>query len=322
MLMTMGGKIKKVAKQAGWIACCCCFFVFLSSANSPAGQNVVRIVVSSDAGPYLVAADALRSTLTKQPVIVQSFTLEAVQKQMPAPVTGESNEAWVAVGSRAAAYLHSSLAGSLPLVYCMVAKPESIGLVNGMGNISGVAVTLPIKEQFNLIEQSFPELKSIGVLYRSTSANSVRTLNEVREQLPADWRLIAVNIDASGSMARAIAKLFVEQVDLIWTVADSAVYNRSTVKALLLASLRNKTPVFGFSGSFVKAGALLGIEADSTLQGQYAAMLVREVFTENGSAEHFQKAGVSLAVNMVVADRLGISLPEAIVQKSHIIGAR
>jgi hypothetical protein len=38
--------------------------------------------------------------------------------------------------------------------------------------------------------------------------------------------------------------------------------------------LRNGVPVFGFSGSFLKAGALLGLDADPVLQGQYAASLV------------------------------------------------
>ncbi len=306
--------------RAGLIPLCCCFLFFCSVLSCSAGQDIVRVVVSSDAAPYMTAANALTKSLKDQSVLTQSFTLDAIKDGLPAPVSATSKVVWVAVGSRAADYLNSTLAGMTPLVYCMVAKPELIGLKDGVDNVAGVAITLPVHEQFSLIKRALPDLKTIGMLYRSTSPKSVRYLAEVQKQMPEGWQLQAINIDASGSMAKAIQKLFNQQVDLIWTMADSSVYNRSTVKALLLASLRNNTPVFGFSGSFVKAGALLGLEADPTLQGKYAATLVQEVFNHQTKAEQPEMAGVNLAVNMIVADRLGISLPDSVVQHARVIG--
>ncbi len=316
----MQKKKKNPLKRAGLISLCCCFLFFFSLLNCSAGQNIVRVVVSSGAGPYVTAADALTNMLKKQSVLIQSFTLDAIKDGLPAPVSGTSKVVWVAIGSRAADVLNSTLAGKTPLVYCMVAKPELIGLKGRLDNVAGVSITLPVNEQFSLIRQALPDLKTIGMLYRSTSPKSVRSLVEVQEQLPEGWRLQAINIDASGSMAKAIQKLFNQQVDLIWTAADSSVYNRSTVKALLLASLRNNTPVFGFSGSFVKAGALLGLEADPALQGEYAAALVQQVFGHPNKPKKAEMAGVNLAVNMIVADRLGISLPAAVVQQARVIG--
>ena len=146
------------------------------------------------------------------------------------------------------------------------------------------------------------------------------TLIEVKTHLPGSWKLEAVDVDRYDSMADAIAELFQRDVDLIWTMADSGIYNRATVNSLLLSSLRQQIPVFGFSGSFVKAGALLGLDADPALQGEYAASLVVSGLEGNKLNDKSICSGVTIAVNMVVADRLGISLPAAVINQACIIG--
>lgn len=160
----------------------------------------------------------------------------------------------------------------------------------------------------------------MGMLYRTSSPKSVKTLDEVSKELPPSWQLEAVDVDEAGSMAEAIQKLVRKKVGIIWTMADSSIYNRGTVKALLLSSLRNQIPVFGFSGSFVKAGALLGLDADPSLQGQYAASLVRDALVQSKAQRQPALPGVTLAINLVVAERLGISLPEEVIARAHVIG--
>lgn len=130
------------------------------------------------------------------------------------------------------------------------------------------------------------------MLYRSSSMKNMQTLVDVSAHLPAGWKLEAVDV----AKADSTAELFRRDSGMVWTIADdSVIYNRATVTSLLLSSLRQQSPVFGFSGSFVKAGALLGLAANPTLPGGYAASLV--------------------------ADRLGISLPADVVDQACIIGA-
>ncbi len=205
-------------------------------------------------------------------------------------------------------------------MYCMVADPEKIGLENGQENVVGVSVTMPVKEQFTIIQKAIPTLRSIAMLYRSSSHKSMMTLIDVKEHLPNNWTLEAIDVDKSESMADAIAELFLRDVGLIWTMADSAIYNRATVNHLLLSSLRQQVPVFGFSGSFVKAGALLGLDADPVLQGEYAASLVVNGFDDDTLNDKPVSSGVTIAVNMVVANRLGISLPADVVKWSSKSG--
>ena len=296
-----------------------CLLVLSFSTDVSAAEDVF-VVLSSEAKPYRQAAEALQSTLKKGNIKTRTYLS---LKLSPVGLDFSSDtykmKVWVAIGSRAATQLNSVLPQSSPLVYCMVADPEKIGFESKRKNVVGVSITKPVQEQFAIMRKAMPDLRSIGMLYRSSSMKSMQTLIEVNAHLPSGWTLEVVDVDKADSMADAIADLFRRDVGMIWTMADSAIYNRATVNSLLLASLRQQVPVFGFSGSFVKAGALLGLEADPVLQGEYAASLVVEGLHGKSKAVS-SSSGVILVVNMVVAARLGISLPEDIVDQATIIG--
>lgn len=306
--------IRRAGQGCLWL----CLLLLCVPCNGATVHNV-NLVLSSEAVPYREAAEALQRALAEQDVVTREFTLEAMIKREPSLSLEKQAEVWVAIGSRAADYLNFSLPDSISLVYCMVADPEKIGLKSGRKKIAGVSVTTSVQEQFAIIHQAMPNLLSIGLLYRTSSNKSVKILDEVAKQLPSSWQLEAIDVDAAGSMAEAIQKLVRKKVGIIWTMADSSIYNKATVKALLLASLRNQIPVFGFSGSFVKAGALLGLDADPSLQGQYAAALVRDALIQSTKQFEPVPPGVTLAINMIVADRLGISLPEEVIDRAHVI---
>lgn len=321
-MMTMGMFKNRKKWNGGWskLYVLLGILFLLFSANAQA-KSTVFVVLSSEAAPYRMAADALTSSLAKQDIHTREFLSEKLSEMtLDFSSTVYRTKLWVAVGSRAAAHLSRVLPETSPLVYCMVADPDKIGLQDGRRNVKGVSVTKPVDKQFAIIQKAMPNLRSIAMLYRSSSTKSMVTLIEVKTHLPASWTLEAVDVDKYTSMADAIAELFRHDTDLIWTMADSAIYNRATVNSLLLSSLRQRIPVFGFSGSFVKAGALFGLDADPGLQGEYAASLVASGLEENKLNDKSICSGVTIAVNMVVADRLGISLPAAVINQACIIG--
>ena len=282
--------------------------------------DTVLLVLSSDAAPYRTAATALQLslaadnlqsvTVVSEDIAFKSF--DALQKKYN-PIR------WVAIGSRAAARVNKLLPPTMPLIYCMVVSPQKVGIDPDRGQVAGVSVVKSVQEQFAIIKAAMPPLDSIAMLYRSGSEQSMQTLNDVKKQLPKGWKLEAVDIDSMKSQAAAIKELFERKSDLIWTSADSSIYNRAIVKSLLLASLRSGTPVFGFSGSFVKAGALLGLDADPETQGKFAASLVKRCLGLSDKRACLMASGVTLSVNLAVADRLGITLSDELLAKATIV---
>jgi len=311
-------KTDKMARmKIFWIllsAILCCYPVHVFAADQ------VLLALSSDALPYRQAATSLELALAdaniKSVTILsrelESKSFDVLQKQY-------SPSMWVAIGSRAAAQVNKLIPPTVPLVYCMVVDPQKVGIDPARGHVTGVSVVKPVLEQFSIIKTAMPALDSIAMLYRSTSEQSVQTLNNVKKQLPKGWKLEAVDIDSMKSQAAAIQELFERKSDLVWTSADSSIYNRAIVKSILLTSLRSGIPVFGFSGSFVKAGALLGLDADPATQGKYAASLVKRCLRLVGDESCALASGVTLSVNLVVADRLGITLSDELLTKANIV---
>ncbi|MDA3959626.1 MAG: ABC transporter substrate binding protein [Planctomycetota bacterium] len=274
----------------------------------------VTIVLTSDAKPYRTAAESATAALKQN-----GFTAAV---QIHGAALPSNTKAILAVGSQAAIDL-AEAPQHPPLLYCMVGAPLHAQLL-ASGKATGVAVEVPIRQQFALISR-LQEGQSIGMLYHSESTSSRARFEAARAHLPADWALMAVDLDQSTSVSAAIDDLLRQQPAIIWTAADTAVYDATTVRALLLASLRQHTPVFGFSPAFARAGAIVGLEVTPEDQGRQAASLVIDTLTAKGDA------GLPAApdpvyvyhINTIVANKLRMRIPQDVLdQAAQLIGQR
>ena len=293
--------------------------VALALLTRSAAAAEVVIVKSSEAEPYTQAEEGLKSVLTEQhhatrTVLLAEINAKGVQAVIRAPA------AVVAVGTPAAALLQKKLPPTIPLAYCMVPNPVGIGLTAGRA-ATGVTTDVSLPVQFQMISEGLPKARNIGMLYRSDNQEGPRLLKMMETSLPAGWRLEAVAVNDHPSVAAAIEALTHKKIDLIWTAADASVYDSAAVRALLLAALRNKIPVWGFSPAFVRAGAILGVGVDPRAQGaQAAAIALKLLLNPQASLETVHSPeSCQLAVNLVVAEQLGIELPEGLVRRAQFV---
>ena len=295
----------------------------------PARAADVTIVLSGKATPYVKAEKELKARLVKLGHTTRTVELGKLADEKEFP-RGGSDDVFVAVGTPATVWLKANLSVKTPLVYCMTS--ETFASTSGR-KIAGVGTSVPVGRQLALIAEALPQAKRVGVLYRSESKKSLSMLAGVRNNLPQGWKLNAVALDKHESVAKAIDALLAEGTDVVWTTADSAVYDVATVRSLLLAAIRSRTPVFGFSPAFVRAGALLGVGICPARQGRQAAGLVdpllKAVKTTSSAAtqpesrkqELTPEPEYQLAVNLVVARRLSITLPKNLIDRAvHVFG--
>ena len=66
-----------------------------------------------------------------------------------------------------------------------------------------------------------------------------------------------------------------DEVDFVWCPPESSLLNSSTIKPLILASIRSGLPIVGFSENFVRSGAAVGIYPDYADIGRRTAELAR-----------------------------------------------
>ncbi len=268
----------------------------------------VPVVLASDAAPYRRAYEAF---VEEHGGDCPQLVLGHPGSDLVAALAGA--RVVVAIGTPAAVWAHGNLPPDAKLVYCMVAGPDDTVLAQPP-LAHGVATDVPIAEQIALIARALPDARRIGLLHRS-DANGERLAATMRASLPAGWEVEAVAVDGPAN-AESIDAVLKRRVDLVWTSTDGGVYNEAAVKALLLGALRRRVPVFGFSPAFVRAGALLGVGIDPVAQGRQAAAIARQVAAATPAAPVRPAPRFDIAVNMVVAKKLGIDLPAEVVDSA------
>lgn len=279
----------------------------------------ILIVLSGQEAPYAAAKDAAVKILTAQGHSVRFAQLGEINKDIKAAM-GQKVDAYLAIGTKAATALHGNVPDSSRLAYCMVAAPSVAGLAEG-APAQGVSMDVPISAQVQLMTRAMGEIKTIGMLYRSDSPASQALQSEIDQAKGKDIRLVSVAVDKCPSVAAAIESLLDQRPDIIWTAPDSSVYDSAAIRSLLLASVRKKTPVFGYSTGFVKAGALMGIGIDPRTQGEQGAAVVLDLLNNPPATSTHCVVGAKfqLVLNLVVAERLSISLSCDLVASADLV---
>ena len=292
--------------------------VLLSAAAQAVGTDIV-IVRTSDDEPFKQAEAALRKQLEDQHYTVKSMLArEASDKGIEASI-GKPDMV-VAIGTAAARWLHKQLPAEVKLSYCMVSHAADATLLQGH-TCAGVTTDVPIADQLKLAADVLPNARTVGLMYRSDTAEGKAALSDLQNAMPSGWRLEAVDVNAYPAVADAIDAMMQKQVDIVWTTVDPKLWNNSSVRSLLTSAVRKKVPVWGFSPPLVRAGALVGVGIDPAAQGRQSADLVIRTI---GKPSDFKTAAaapsaVPIAINTTVAEQIGVEIPETVSHRATFI---
>jgi ABC-type uncharacterized transport system substrate-binding protein len=293
--------------------------VFLALAlAAPAVADVV-IVKSSDADPYQQADAALEQQLAGPDIKIRSVLVKTLAESGIGSSISTTDTV-VAIGTPAASWLHAQLPEGVELVYCMVTNAQDAGLLKG-SQCWGATTDVVISEQIKLMAEALPKARTVGILYRSDVPAGVDAVKALKQTVPSDWHVEAIAANEHKSIAEAIDALTQKNVDVIWTSADLMLYDAATVQALLLSALRSKTPVWGFSPAFVRAGALVGVGVDPKAQARQAADLIKQLKDNKAGVKDRAAAAkeYQIAINQIVADQIGVELPDSLVKRATFV---
>lgn len=87
----------------------------------------------------------------------------------------------IATPSAQAAY-NAAMETDIPVVYTAVTNPVAAELANDdkspVGNVTGTSDELPVEAQLKMIREILPDAKTIGILYTTSEANSVYSIEQ------------------------------------------------------------------------------------------------------------------------------------------------
>jgi len=241
----------------------------------------VTIVMSTASTTNLTFIDSFKKALTvnkQQAFKVTVINLSEVEHLRVA----ENSELVVALGVKALTE-SSKLKFTTPVLGVFTPLPIFNQLLfksgRRLGNFSAIVLDQPYRRQIGLARIALPKAKNLGILLGTTSNRYEDFLQQGAEKSG-----FSVDIEEVTSEAELIPKL--ERIfdinDALLAIPDPVIYNRETAQPILLTSYRHEVPVFGYSRSYVKAGALASVFSNAKhLAKQAAEIAVKAQKSEN-----------------------------------------
>lgn len=209
---------------------------------------------------------------------------------------------------------------NIPVIFNAVSDPVAAKLAvsetEAMDGITGISDALPVEDQLKLIRAVLPEAKKIGILYTTSEANSVSTLETYKKLAPQyGFEIVESGVGQKSEIPQA-ADIILSKVDCVSNMTDNAVV--ASLSVLLEKANAAKIPVFGSEEEQVKNGCIASAGLDYFNLGiQAGKMAARVLGGEKVSDIPYETLkGSKLTVNSGVAAELGITLPEEIVSKA------
>lgn len=209
----------------------------------------------------------------------------------------------------------------IPIVFGSVTDPVAADLINSWdkpgGNVTGISDWADVPTQVQLIIDIYPGVKKIGTIYNAGEVNSVVQIDELKKAAPGLGITEVVEATAATTAdVLAAANSLVGRVDAIWIPTDNTVV--SAFEAVVGVCEDNQIPLFAADTATVERGAIgtpgidyyqLGIEC-----GQVAARILRGEKPSNIPAKKVEMT--DLYINPAAAERMGITIPQSILDRA------
>ena len=245
-------------------------------------DEAVTVVLSEAGGVYAEFANQLGSALgqaTGTKTALRVVTLDSLKGEPAA----RSGQVLVAVGTLAMTAM-ARKPPSVPVLNVLVPRASFRSVARSSARtqdsrlFSAVFFDQPWTRQLSLIRNAIPG-RRVGILLSKDSAElSGSLLAAARDvHMVANIEMVADEEDLVPALKRLLPNS-----DALLAVPDAAIYNRGNIATILLTSYRAKVPLFGFSQSYVKAGALAAVYSQPWQIAQQVADIIQGLPT-NGS---------------------------------------
>ena len=209
----------------------------------------------------------------------------------------------------------------IPVVYAAVTDPVSAGLVDsydqGGSNVTGVSDMTPVKAQIEMLAR-LTDLRRLGHVYASGEANAV-TLAEMAREAAAELGIEFVEATVTNSAeVRQATQSIIGRVDGIYVSTDNTVV--SALSSLTEVAREAGVPVMSADPSSAEDFDVIAAWGfDYYQMGRVAGRLVAQILEGTPTSEiptqfMTDPSDIDLLINLDVANALGITFPDDILQ--------
>ncbi len=227
-----------------------------------------------------------------------------VLNQIGAQVVGDGVDLIIPIATVAAQCMVTAADGTdIPIVYAAISDPEAAGLT-GLSNVTGTSDALNTAFILDMMLAANPDIKTVGLLYSNSEANSTTPIAEAKAYLKEKKiDIVEKTGNTSGEIVEAVSSM-VGRVDAVFTPTDNTVM----AAEVTVAETLNEAGIPHYTGadSFVAAGAFATCGVNYTELGTYTADMAMDILLGGAVPEYHVMDGGIITVNTETAATLGI----------------
>lgn len=300
--------------------------------SNPA-HSIRTVVVLSHAPVNERAFDGLRQGLAERGWREE----EAVHFLKPAPqpsgealralareVIGRGTALVVAMSTPAAVAAREIAAErGVPMLMAPVSDPVAAGLVSSTTHpgqaLTGIAFAVQEPRRLEMLQRMAPNVRRVWVPHDSTDPSPIATLPRL-EAAADKLGLTLVTADIrSAVQLHAALDLLPHDVDAIFVPPDAML--ATNTRAIAAAAAARGLPLTVPHREGVALGALFSYGFDLHALGRQAARLADQILSGTPAADlPIETADMDLTINLAIADRLSLAIPEDMLRHAAIVG--
>ncbi len=271
-------------------------------AAAPLHAADVGILLSDEAPLYRqLARDIGKRLRAAQPDL-------AIEVRVRNGVLAQGARLNIAIGTRAGAQMMAA-GTETPLLVTLIPRATFRELAQRLTpkatrRTSALYIDQPPRRSLALLEALLPPPRRVGVLVGPRSRHLVPELESA-----AGTQVIVQAANPAAPLIDQLERLL-DRTDSLLAVPDPELYNRETLKPILLTTFRYRQPLIGFSRAYVRAGALAAPYSAPGHLARDAAETALALLEPGARAVVRAPAYFDIALNRQVARSLGIRLPD------------
>lgn len=286
----------------------------------------IGVVNISDHPSLITIRDAfsarIQEVLTDNPV---ELDLKSAQGDMSnvnsicQKFVGDGKDMIVAIATPAA-QAAAAATKEIPIVYSAVSAPEAAGLT-GLPNVTGTSDAIPVQSIFDLAFRLTPGVKSFGLVYNMSEANSMAVIQDAKTYMDEKGIKYREATVTNTSEVQQSAASLVGKVDAIFSPIDNTVAEAMPVLAGV-ASM-NRIPLYVGADSMVADGGLATVGIDYSVLGVRTAEMAAEILGGKSPADipYEVMNNYSTYLNTGTAQEIELEIPEEILEEATILGS-
>ena len=224
--------------------------------------------------------------------------------QIGTQVVSDQYDAVIPIATLAAQCMATACADSkTPVIYAAISDPSAADLTD-IDYVTGTSDALNTESVMNMMLAVNPDIKTVGLLYSNSEANSQTPIAEAKAYLDSKGIAYVEKTGNTNDEVMTAAASLVGQVDAVFTPTDNVVMAAAAAVSDTLT--KGGIPFYTGADSFVTAGAFATCGVNYTDLGTYTADMALDIL-ETGTvpAYHVMDGGI-ITVNTETAAALGI----------------